>query len=341
MFLDFLLDRFSRDLAIDLGTANTLIYVKGRGIMLDEPSVVAIPEDGRGVLAVGKTAKEMFGRTPKSIKIIRPMKDGVIADFEITQRMIKYFIKQVSEGFSLVKPKIIVCVPSGITAVEKRAVIEAVQQTGCRRVMLIEEPMAAAIGAGLLVEEAAGNMVVDIGGGTTEVAVITMCTTAYCESIRVAGDEMDEAVAVLMRRKYNLDIGLFEAEKVKMTVGSAYPLDEPLEMQVRGIDLLKHVPRSMMVNDTMIREALQSPVNAMVDSIRRSLERVSPEIAMDISAQGICLAGGGALLKGLDRRLSDETGLAVTTADDPLTAIVRGTGKVLDNLEALGRVCIN
>ncbi|HLC27258.1 MAG TPA: rod shape-determining protein [bacterium] len=336
-----LLGFFSKDLAIDLGTANTLIFMRGKGIILNEPSVVAINKvDGR-VIAVGKAAKAMYGKTPDSIEAIRPMKDGVIADFDITKKMISHFIRKVLSGRNLFPPKVIVCVPSGITQVEKKAVIDSSMQSGARKVHLIEEPMAAAIGSKLPIHEARGSMVIDIGGGTTEVAVLSMSATAYSESTRVAGDEMDEAIMQHIRRILNIQIGPFEAERVKMEIGSASPLRQRLQTQVRGRDLIRGVPVTFSVDDSFIRQALNEPVKAIVESTRRALEKTSPELAADIIERGIVLAGGGALLKGLGPRLHQETGLPIFRAKDPLTAIVRGTGEVLENFKMLGKVCIN
>ncbi|MBI3013868.1 MAG: rod shape-determining protein [Candidatus Tectomicrobia bacterium] len=332
---------FAKDLAIDLGTANTLIFMRGKGIILNEPSVVAINKvDGR-VIAVGKAAKAMYGKTPETIEAIRPMKDGVIADFDITKKMISYFIRKVLSGTNLFPPKVIVCVPSGITQVEKKAVIDSSIQSGARKVHLIEEPMAAAIGSKLPIHEARGSMVIDIGGGTTEVAVLSLSATAYSESTRVAGDEMDEAIMQHIRRILNIQIGPFEAERVKMEIGSASPLRQRLQTQVRGRDLIRGVPVSFSVDDSFIRQALNEPVKAIVESTRRALEKTSPELSADITERGIVLAGGGALLKGLGPRLHQETGLPIFRAKDPLTAIVRGTGEVLENFKTLGKVCIN
>ncbi|MBI3089651.1 MAG: rod shape-determining protein [Candidatus Tectomicrobia bacterium] len=341
MFLiDALMRRFSFDLAMDLGTANTLIYQKGKGIVLNQPSVVAVPETGSGVLAVGEEAKRMYGRTPEGVRTVRPMKDGVIADFEITNRMVMYFIRQVHRRNSFVRPKMIISVPSGITQVEKRSVIEAAQMAGASRVFLLEEPMAAAIGAKLPVESSQANMVVDIGGGTTEVAVINLFATAYCESLRVAGDEMDEAIQRHLHREHQLDIGIFEAQRLKHLIGSAMPFEEPCYGTARGRKM-SGIPATVQVEDAELREALEEPVRAIVQSIKVALERTSPELAADVTSRGLVLAGGGALLHGLGPRLHKETGLPIFRAKDPLTTIVRGAGIVLENFKTLRRVCIN
>jgi rod shape-determining protein MreB len=331
---------FSNDLAIDLGTANTLIYVKGKGIVLSEPSVVAIKKGTNQVLKVGREAKEMLGRTPGSIVAIRPLKDGVIADFDITEQMIRAFIWKTHNRKTLVRPRVIVGVPSGITQVEKRAIRDSADQAGAREVYLIEEPMAAAIGAGLPVQEPTGSMIIDIGGGTTEVAVISLSGIVYSQSVRIAGDEMDEAVTHYLKRKYNLLIGERTAENVKIQIGSAYPFDEPRTMEVKGRDLVDGIPKTITINDSDIREALHDPVYAIVDAVRTALERTPPELAADIAENGIVLAGGGALLHGLDTLISMETHLKVRVADDPLSCVVLGTGKVLDELDLLKEVCL-
>lgn len=334
-------DIFSKDLAIDLGTANTLIYVKGKGIVLNEPSMVAIRKDNGEILAIGYQAKHMFGKTPDSIVAVRPMKDGVIADFEVTQLMIRNFIRQTMRGRNIVKPMVIVCIPSGITQVEKRAVIEAALQAGARKVYLIEEPMAAAIGAQLPIERPLGNMIVDIGGGTTEVAVISMFAVAYSESVRVAGDEMDEAITRYIKKKFYVQIGAFEAERMKIELGSAFPLKQRLETKVKGRHITEGKPVAITVNDEMIREALEEPLQAIIGSIKRALERSTPELAADIGERGIVLAGGVALLKGLGMRIHKETGLKVFRVKDPLTAVVKGTGQVLEDFKRLHKVCIS
>ena len=343
MIFDWLYGLFSNDLAIDLGTANTLIYVKGKGIVSCEPSVVAVQRDERGqkkVLAVGREAKEMLGRTPGNIQAIRPLRDGVIADFEVTEAMLKYFIDRAHDRRTLVKPRIIICVPFGITEVEKRAVKESAESAGAREVYLIEEPMAAAIGAGLPITEPSGNMVVDIGGGTTEVAVISLAGIVYSQSVRVGGDKMDEAIVAYMKRKYNLAIGEQSAERIKITIGNAYPLDQQLTMEVKGRDMVAGIPKTVVVNSDEIREALAEPINAIVEAVLVALERTPPELAADIVDKGVVLTGGGALLKNIDVLLRDETGLPVMVADDPISAVVLGSGKTLDHIELLKEVTI-
>src|SRR3954452_12365311 len=333
---------FSRDLAIDLGTANTLIYIRGMGIVSNEPSVVAVQQEHRGgkkVLAVGKEAKEMLGRTPGNIVAIRPMKDGVIADFEITAAMLRYFIRAAHNRSTLVKPRIIIGIPSGITEVERRAVREAAESAGAREVYLIEQPMAAAIGAGLPITEPSGNMIVDIGGGTSDVAVISLAGIVYAKSVRVGGDKMDEAIIQHIKRKYNLLIGERTAELIKMGIGNAYPTDEVLTMDIKGRDLVAGVPRTLTVSSDEIRDALAEPVNAIVEAVKVTLERTPPELAGDIADRGIVLAGGGALLKGLDTLLREETGLPVFLAEDPLSSVVMGAGKALESLDILRQVC--
>ena len=332
---------FSNDLAIDLGTANTLVYVKGKGIVMNEPSVVAVHKDTNRVLAVGEEAKNMLGRTPGSIVAIRPMKDGVIADFEITEAMLRYFIQKVHNRKTLVRPRIVICVPSGITEVEKRAVRDSAQSAGAREVYLVEEPMAAAIGVGLPIQEPSGNMIVDIGGGTTEVAVISLAGIVFAKSIRIAGDEMDEAIVNYVKRKYNLLIGERTAEQIKIEIGSAFPLETRQTMEVKGRDLVAGIPRTQSISDSEIREALLEPVNAIVDAVKIALERTPPELAADIVDKGIVLAGGGALLRGLDALIREETGLPITIAEDPLTCVVLGTGKVLDELDLLRQIQIS
>src|ERR1700684_3098811 len=342
--LDWLHPLFSRDLAIDLGTANTLIYIRGVGIVSNEPSVVAVQQDARGtkkVLAVGKEAKEMLGRTPGNIVAIRPMKDGVIADFEITAAMLRYFIQSAHNRKALVRPRIIIGILSGITEVERRAVREAAESAGAREVYLIEQPMAAAIGAGLPITEPSGNMIVDIGGGTSDVAVISLAGIVYSKSVRIGGDKMDEAIIQHIKRKYNLLIGERTAELIKITIGSAYPGNEIETMEIRGRDLVAGVPKIIEITDEEIREALMEPVRQVVESVRIALERTPPELASDIVDKGIVLAGGGALLRNLDVLLREETGLPVTLADDPLTAVVMGAGKVLDELSLLRDVTVD
>jgi rod shape-determining protein MreB len=338
MLFDWVSGLFSNDLAIDLGTANTLIYVKGKGIVSCEPSVVAVLKDERGVKtvhAVGREAKEMLGRTPGLIQAVRPLRDGVIADFEITERMLRHFIEKAHNRKTLVRPRIVICVPFGITEVEKRAVRESAESAGAREVYLIEEPMAAAIGAGLPVTEPTGNMVVDIGGGTTEVAVISLGGIVYSQSIRVGGDKMDDAIIAYMKRKYNLLVGEQTAERVKCQVGNAYPLEEPLTMEVKGRDLVAGVPRTVVVNSDEIRDALAEPINSIVEAVMSALEKTPPELSADIKDRGIVLTGGGALLRNLDILLREETGLPVMVCDDPISAVVLGSGKSLDHPELL------
>ena len=344
MIFDWLYGLFSNDLAIDLGTATTLIYVKGKGIVSCEPSVVAVQRDNRGgkkVLAVGREAKEMLGRTPGNIQAVRPLRDGVIADFEITEAMLRYFIARAHNRRTLVKPRIIICVPFGITEVEKRAVKESAEGAGAREVYLIEEPMAAAIGAGLPITEPSGNMVVDIGGGTTEVAVISLAGIVYSQSVRVGGDKMDESIMAYMKRKYNMAIGEQTAERIKITVGNAYPLEQQLTMEVKGRDMVAGIPKTVVVNSDEIREALSEPTNAIVEAVLIALERTPPELAADIVDKGIVLTGGGALLKNIDVLLREETGLPVMVCDDPVSAVVLGSGKALDHLELLKEVTIS
>jgi rod shape-determining protein MreB len=334
----------SNDLAIDLGTANTLIYVRGQGIVCNESSVVAVQRDvrgGRRVLAVGLEAKRMLGRTPGNIVAIRPLKDGVIADFEITEAMLKYFIGKVhNHRKHLVRPRVVICVPNGITEVEKRAVKESAELAGAREVYLMEEPMAAAIGSGLPITEPVGNMIVDIGGGTTEVAVISLAGVVFSRSIRVGGDKMDEAIIQYIKRKYNLLIGERTAELIKITIGSAYPGDEIQTMEIKGRDLVAGVPKTVQLTDEEIRDSLLESVNQIVEAVRIALERTPPELASDIVDKGIVLAGGGALLRNLDVLLCEETGLPVVVADDPLTAVVMGAGKALDELSLLKELAI-
>ena len=343
MLLDPILGLFSYDLAIDLGTANTLIYMKGKGIILGEPSVVAVKKDGRGnqkVLAVGKEAKIMLGRTPGNIVAIRPMKDGVIADFETTEAMLRHFITTVHNRRTLVRPRIIICVPSGITQVEKRAVRESAESAGAREVFLIEEPMAAAIGAGMPITEPRSNMVVDIGGGTTEVAVISLAGIVYSKSVRVGGDKMDEAILQYLKRKYNLLIGISMAENIKIAIGNAFPGDHVETMEVRGRDLATGIPKIISVDSDEMRQAISEQIETIVETVRIALEQTPPELAADIVDNGIVLAGGGSLLKNLDLLLRDQTKLPITLTDDPLSTVVLGSGKVLDNLPLLREVTI-
>lgn len=341
MFGKFL-NYFSTDIGIDLGTANTLVYVRDHGIVLREPSVVAIQAGSNHVLAVGEEAKRMLGRTPGSIQAIRPMKDGVIADFEITEAMLRYFIQKVYKPRYGVKPRVVVAVPSGITEVEKRAVKDSAEHAGARNpVFLIEEPMAAAIGVGLPVQEPAGNMIVDIGGGTTEVAIISLAGIVLSRSVRVAGDELDEAIVQYMKRAYNLDIGPRMSEDIKIKVGSAYPLEQELTMEVKGRDLVAGLPKTLTVTSEEIREALQEPISTIVESIRTTLERCPAELAADLVDRGIMMAGGGSLIRGINNLISEETGLPVHIADDPLSAVANGTGVVLQELGFLEKLAKN
>tara|TARA_B100000315_G_scaffold115921_1_gene106326 strand:- start:11467 stop:12489 length:1023 start_codon:yes stop_codon:yes gene_type:complete len=331
---------FSNDLAVDLGTANTLVYVKGKGIVLREPSVVAVHSANGQVLAVGADAKQMLGRTPGNIQAIRPMKDGVIANFEITEAMIRHFIQKVHNRKALVRPRIIIAVPSGITQVEKRAVRDSAESAGAREVYLIEEPMAAAIGVGLPVQEPSGNMIVDIGGGTTEVAVISMSGIVFSKSVRVAGDEMDEALVNYIKKKYNLLIGERTAENLKIKIGTVYPTGNNDSLEGKGRDLVAGIPKTLLITEDEVREALSETVNMIIDAVKTTLERTPPELAADIVDKGIVLAGGGSMIKGLDVLLREETGLPISLAEDPLSAVVLGTGKVLDEIELLKKVSI-
>jgi rod shape-determining protein MreB len=335
-----LFSAFSSDLAIDLGTANTLVYAKGRGIVVNEPSIVAINKNNGEVEAVGREAKEMLGRTPGNVVAIRPMKDGVIADFKVTERMLKYFILKAHGRKLLVHPRIVIGVPSEITQVEKRAVIDSATRAKASEVHLVDQAMVAANGAGLPVTEPCGNMVVDIGGGTTDVAVISLSGIVYACSVRVAGNQMDDAIMEFLKRRYNLLIGERTAEAIKIQIGSAFPLDRPLTMEVKGRNLIEGVPRTQTIDDTEIREALSECVATIVNSIRVALERTPPELSADISDRGIVLTGGGALLKNLDRRIREETGLPVSIAEDPLASVVLGTGKMLSDFKLLRRVAI-
>ncbi len=332
---------FAKDIGIDLGTANTLVHVKGKGVVVREPSVVAINKKNDEILAVGDAAKEMIGRTPGNIVAIRPMKDGVIADFDITQAMLKYFIRRaiVSSAFS--KPRVVICVPSGVTEVEKRAVEEATLQAGAKEAYLIEEPMAAAIGANLPVEEPSGSMVVDIGGGTSEVAVISLGGIVTSKSLRIAGDELDEAIAHYIKKEYNLMIGERTAEEIKITIGAAYPKAKEETFELKGRNLITGLPKNITVTSTEITEAIKETVNAIVDAIKFTLEKTPPELASDIMERGIMLTGGGALLSGLDKLISEETGMPVYIADKPLDCVVMGAGKVLDEIGTLRKVLIS
>ncbi len=336
MFFDSLLGWFSVDMGIDLGTCNTLVCVRSEGIVLNEPSVVAVKRGTNRVLnngnAVGWSAKEMLGKTPGSICAIRPLKDGVISDFEITEAMLSYFIRKVNGRNRILGPRVVIAVPSGITAVEKRAVLDSAERAGARRVYLVEEPMAAGIGAGLPIVEPTASMIVDIGGGTTEVAIMSLADIASCESIRVAGDDMDEAIIGHMKKTYNLTIGEQTAERIKIEIGSAAPVGEPASMDVRGRDNVSGLPRKTVVTSDEVREALQEPCSAIVEAVMRTLERAEPELAADLVDNGITLVGGGALLRGIDVLLSNATGLDVVVADEPLTAVARGTAIYLENL---------
>ena len=328
----------SNDIGIDLGTANTLVYVKDHGIVLREPSVVAVKEGSNEVVAVGDDAKRMLGRTPGGIKAIRPLKDGVIADFRVTEAMLRHFIRKVHNRRAMVRPRVVIAVPSGITEVEKRAVKESAEQAGAREVHLMEEPMAAAIGVGLPVQEAAGNMIVDIGGGTTEVAIISLSGIVYARSVRVAGDELDEAIINYMKRAYNLMIGERTAEEIKLRIGSAFPLGKETTMEVKGRDMVAGLPKTITITSQEVREAMLEPLNTIIDAVRTTLERCPPELSADLVDRGIMLAGGGALLRGLDKLLQEETALPVHVAEDPLSAVAEGTGRVLSELEFLRKV---
>ncbi len=339
--LDRLLGLFSNDLAIDLGTANTLVFAKGRGIVSSEPSVVAVQADSRGidrVRAVGKEAKAMLGRTPGSIRAVRPLKDGVIADFEIAEAMLRFFIRRAHNRSTLLRPRIVISVPSGITEVEKRAVRESALSASAREVYLLDEPMAAAIGAGLPITEPSGNMIIDVGGGTTEVAVISLSGIVYANSARVGGDKMDEAILSYVKRKYNLLIGERTAEKIKIEIGTAYPGDEDRTMIAKGRDLVAGIPKTVEINTEDVREALSEPVNYIVEAAKSALERTPPELAADIADKGIVLTGGGALLSNLDALLREETGLPIMLAEDPFTAVVMGCGRCLDDIDLLKEI---
>ncbi len=329
---------FSNDIGIDLGTANTLVYVKDRGVVLREPSVVAVTTGTRKVVAVGDEAKRMLGRTPGNITAVRPLKDGVIADFDITEAMLRHFIKKVHHGSKLVSPLVVIAIPSGITEVEKRAVRESAIHAGAREVYLIEEPMAAALGVGLPVQDAAGNMIVDIGGGTTEVAIISLGGIVFSRSVRVAGDELDESISNYLKRAYNLMIGERTAEEIKIKVGSVYPLEKEMTMEVKGRDLVAGLPKTLTITSQEVREALLEPVQTILESVRISLERCPPELSADLIDRGIVLAGGGALLRGMDKLVAEETALPVHVAEDPLSAVVEGTGKVLQEFRFLRKV---
>lgn len=331
-------DALSNDIGIDLGTANTLVYVRNQGIVLNEPSVVAVEKSTGKVLAIGAAAKEMMGRTPGGIAAIRPLKDGVIADFEISEKLIADFIRRVVRHKYLMKPRVVVSVPSGITEVEKRAVRDSAENAGAREVYLLAEPMAAAIGVGLPVEQPSGSMIIDIGGGTTEIAVIALNGIVNDTSIRVAGDELNEAIIMYLKKNYNLLIGELTAELLKIKIGSAFALDKELSMDIRGRDLVAGVPKNLKLSSVQVREALSETIDIIVEAVRQALERTPPELASDILERGIILTGGGALLRGLDKRLRQETNLPVNVAEDPLTCVVRGAGKVLENLTGYSKV---
>jgi len=331
---------FSNDLAIDLGTANTLVYARNKGIVVREPSVVVVNKLTNRIEAVGGEAKEMLGRTPGNIESIRPMKDGVIADFEVTERMLEYFIKKAHGRKMYVHPRIVIGVPGEITQVEKRAVRDSATRAGASEVFLVEQAMMAAIGAGLPITEPSGNMIVDIGGGTTDVAVISLAGTVYSRSVRIAGNEMDDAIIQYLKRKYNMLIGERTAEQVKIDLGSAFPLKEEIKLEIKGRDLIEGVPRTLSISDEEIREALAEPVTTIVEAVRMALERTPPELSADIMDKGIVLSGGGSMLRGLDQRLRNETGLPVVLAEDPLSSVVLGTGRVLEDIDLLRKVSI-
>ncbi|ACL70173.1 rod shape-determining protein [Halothermothrix orenii] len=340
MVFKFISAPFSRDMGIDLGTANTLVYIKGKGILIREPSVVALDSSEDSVLAVGEEAKKMIGRTPGNIIAVRPMKDGVIADFDITETMIRHFIEKAHKRTRLVRPRVIICVPSGVTEVEKRAVLDAARSAGAREAYLIEEPMAAAIGAGLPVHEPTGNMVVDIGGGTTEVAIISLGGIVTSRSIRIGGDEMDEAIIQYIKRKYNLMIGERTSEEIKIDIGSAVTDEPEKTKEIRGRDLVSGLPKTIEVTAEEIREALEEPVTQIMDAVKYTLEKTPPELSADVMDKGIVLTGGGSLLQGLDRLLMEETQMPVHLAEEPLDCVVKGTGVALEELESLKRVLI-
>jgi len=339
-YVDNFLGLFSNDMGIDLGTATTLVYVKGQGIVLCEPSVVAIQKSTHTVLAVGEEAKRMLGRTPGNIVAIRPMKDGVIADFEITEDMLRYFIKKIHNRKVFVRPRMVIAIPSGITEVEKRAVKDSAEHAGAREVYLIEEPIAAAIGVGLPIEEPAGNMIIDIGGGTTEIAVISLAGIVFSRSIRIGGDELDEAIIEHLKKTYNLMIGERTAEDIKIKIGSAYPLEQELTMEVRGRDLVAGLPKTITISSEEIREAMAGPVAAILEATRMTLERTPPELSADLIERGIVLAGGSSQLRGIDKLISEETGLPVHVAEDPTTAVALGTGKTLSEIKYLRKVTV-
>ena len=340
MIFENLIGNFSTDIAMDLGTANTLVYIKDEGVVLNEPSVVAVSDNGEKVEAVGNEAKQMFGRTPGNLQTIRPMKDGVIADFNVTNRMITYFIKKVLKKNWLIKPRIMIGVPTCITQVEKKAVIEAALMSGVREVHLIEEPMAAAIGANIPVHKPEGNMVIDIGGGTSDVAIISLSTIAYGESVRLAGDAIDESIVRYLRLQHNLNIGIFEGERIKLEIGSAYPELETLSTEVKGINVQTGVPTSITISENEIREAIQEPILTIISTVMKALEKIPPELSADIHSNGIYLTGGGALIRGLDKLIEEQTTLKVYKPDEPLLGIVKGVGTVLNSYEKMKDVCI-
>ena len=340
MIFEKLIGNFSTDIAMDLGTANTLVYIKDEGVVLNEPSVVAVSDNGEKVEAVGLEAKQMFGRTPGGLQTIRPMKDGVIADFNITNRMITYFIKKVLKKNWFIKPRIMIGVPTCITQVEKKAVVEAALMSGVREVHLIEEPMAAAIGANIPVHKPEGNMVVDIGGGTSDVAIISLSAIAYGESVRLAGDAIDESIVRYLRLQHNMNIGIFEAERIKIAIGSAYPELETLYTGVKGINVQTGVPTSITISDNEIREAIQEPILTIISTVMKALEKIPPELSADIHSNGIYLTGGGALIRGLDKLIEEQTTLKVYQPDEPLLGIVKGVGTVLNSYEKMKNVCI-
>jgi len=340
MIFEKLIGNFSTDIAMDLGTANTLVYIKDEGVVLNEPSVVAVSDNGEKVEAVGLEAKQMFGRTPGNLQTIRPMKDGVIADFNVTNRMITYFIKKILKKNWFIKPRIMIGVPTCITQVEKKAVIEAALMSGVREVHLIEEPMAAAIGANIPVHKAEGNMVIDIGGGTSDVAIISLSAIAYGESVRLAGDAIDESIVRYLRLQHNLNIGIFEGERIKIEIGSAYPELETLYTEVKGINVQTGVPTSITISDNEIREAIQEPILTIISTVMKALEKIPPELSADIHSNGIYLTGGGALIRGLDKLIEERTSLKVYKPSEPLLGIVKGVGAVLDSYEKMKSVCI-
>src|SRR5689334_4056809 len=334
------LNFLGRDIAVDLGTANTLVYVRGRGVVLNEPSVVAVNTETTGILAVGTEAKRMIGRTPSNIVVVRPLKDGVIADFDVTERMLRYFIQQVHRRRAFAKPRIVVAVPSGITSVEQRAVKEAGYQAGARRVFIVEEPMAAAIGSGMPVHEPTGNMIVDIGGGTTEVAVISLGGVVTSQSVRTGGDEIDQSIISYVKKEYSLMLGERTAEEIKMSIGSAFPLPDEPSAEIRGRDLVSGLPKTVVISAAEVRKAIEEPVNLIVDAVKNTLDKCPPELAGDVMDRGIALTGGGALLRGLESRIREETGMPVQVADNPLDSVVLGTGKCVEDFETLRQVLV-